>query len=435
MCIEFNYENSFIDEIDMLAMKDKVIKNHSTLTKEKYPYENNLGFLNVNEYCNDELINNIQSIANQVKKNSQVFLVIGIGGSSLGAKACIEALNHNFYNYLNSSLRPGPQIFYLGNNMSASYVKDLFEAIGNNDVSINVISKSGDTLETAIAFRIAMDYMKSKYTKEDLKERVIITTDKNKGKLKVIADTKGFKTLTIPQNIGGRFSVLTPAGLLPIAVSGLKISELINGAKSGMLEYSNVNIKENIAYQYAMVRNILYLKNKSIEILANYEPVLNSFGDWWKQLFGESEGKDGLGIFPSTANFSTDLHSMGQYIQDGPRNLFVTTINVSNIDKDIVIKSSEENQDNLNYLANKTLNYINKQAFEATRQAHITGNVPNLTVTIPKLNEFYLGKLIYFFEVACAMSGLLLNVNPFNQPGVEQYKINMNNLLNSNKED
>ncbi|MFY9214463.1 MAG: glucose-6-phosphate isomerase, partial [Tissierellaceae bacterium] len=294
---------------------------------------------------------------------------------------------------------------------------------------LNVISKSGTTTEPAIAFRLFKEYLEDKYGKEEARKRIVVTTDKEKGALKELARIEGYESFVIPDDVGGRYSVLTPVGLLPIAVAGIDIYKLLEGAASGQEEYAIRNLKENPAYQYAAIRNILYKKGKAIEILVNYEPALTYLAEWWKQLYGESEGKDGKGIYPASVNFTTDLHSMGQYIQDGRRNLFETTINIGRSHGEIIIKESEDDLDGLNYLAGKSLDEVNKKAFEGTLKAHVSGNVPNIIIEVPELNEYYLGKLFYFFEKACAISGYLLGVNPFDQPGVEEYKRNMFQLL------
>ena len=313
--------------------------------------------------------------------------------------------------------------------MSPRYILDLIELIGNKDFSINVISKSGTTTEPAIAFRIFREILENKYGIENAKERIYVTTDKEKGALKTLSDEEDYETFVIPDNVGGRYSVLTAVGLLPIAVAGIDIDKLMQGARFAKEKYSDSNIKYNECYQYAVARNLLYLEDKDIEILVNYEPKLHFFTEWWKQLYGESEGKDLKGIFPAGVDFSTDLHSMGQYIQEGRRNLFETVINIVNTDQDIGIKPDEDNLDGLNYLTDKTLDYINKKAMEGTIQAHIDGDVPNILINVEHLNEESIGELIYFFELACAMSGKILGVNPFNQPGVEKYKTNMFKLL------
>ena len=352
--------------------------------------------------------------------------MIGIGGSYLGARAVIEALSNTFANYEKQSV---PRIIYAGNNMSPRYLIDLIDFISDKDFSINVISKSGTTTEPGIAFRILREVIENKYGVEDAKKRIYVTTDKEKGALKTLANEEGYESFVIPDNVGGRYSVLTPVGLLPIAVAGIDIDKLMFGAKMSQEKYSDTNIKYNECFQYAVTRNILYSKDKNIEILANYEPKLHFVTEWWKQLYGESEGKELKGIFPAGVDFTTDLHSMGQYIQEGKRNLFETVLNIENVDYDIEMKADEDNLDGLNYLEGKKIDYINKKAMEGTIMAHTKGGVPNILINIEKLDEENIGELIYFFELACAMSGKILGVNPFNQPGVEEYKKNMFTLL------
>ena len=371
----------------------------------------------------------IKKVAKRIRKNSEVFVVIGIGGSYLGARAVIEGLTSNFANMLPANIRKSPQIFFVGNNISPNYINELIACIGNKDISINVISKSGTTTEPAIAFRIFREYLESKYGAKEARERIYVTTDKKKGALKELSDEEDFETFTIPDNIGGRFSVLTPVGLLPIAVAGIDIDKLMEGAKDAQFNYADSSMKYNQCYRYAVVRNILYKKDKTIEILANYEPKLHYITEWWKQLYGESEGKGHKGIFPAGVDLTTDLHSMGQYIQEGRRDLFETVINVENSKTDIKIKRDEDNIDGLNFLAGKTMDYVNKQAMQGTVEAHVVGGVPNIIINIKELNEETIGELIYFFELACAISGNLLGVNPFDQPGVEAYKTNMFKLL------
>jgi len=325
--------------------------------------------------------------------------------------------------------RKYPQILYVGNNLSPNYINELIEYIGNKDFSVNVISKSGTTTEPAIAFRIFREILENKYGIDEARSRIYATTDKEKGALKTLADNEGYEQFVVPDNVGGRYSVLTAVGLLPIAVAGIDIDKLMEGARIGQERYNDSNLKYNECYQYAVARNILYKSHKCIEILVNYEPKMHYFTEWWKQLFGESEGKDRKGIFPAGVDFTTDLHSMGQYIQEGKRDLFETVIAIENPNSDIKIHPDDDNLDGLNYLAGKGLDYVNKKAMEGTIQAHVTGNVPNIQIKMDKLDETNLGELIYFFEKACAMSGMLLGVNPFNQPGVEEYKKNMFKLL------
>jgi glucose-6-phosphate isomerase len=352
-------------------------------------------------------------------------LVIGIGGSYLGARAVIEALTSTFYNLRENS----PIILYVGNNLSTSYINDIIKIIGNDDFSINVISKSGTTTEPAIAFRIFKKILENKYG-NNASERIFVTTDEEKGALHTIAKENNYQTFKIPNNIGGRYSVLTAVGLFPIAVANINVDKLLNGAIKAYNKYNNSNLNENDCYKYAVIRNLLYHKDKNIEIFASYEPRLHYFIEWLKQLFGESEGKNGKGIFPVGVEFTTDLHSLGQYIQDGRRNIFETVLNIENTNESITMTKEENNLDNLNYLEGLTLDYINHKAMEGTIDAHVSNDVPNILINVDKLDEETIGELIYFFELACAMSGFILNVNPFNQPGVEKYKQNMFKLLN-----
>ncbi|MBS4534669.1 glucose-6-phosphate isomerase [Clostridium sp. D2Q-14] len=427
--IILDYSNALIKEEELQGIKPVVELGHELLhTKEGLGNEY-LGWIDYPINYDKEEFNRIKEASKRIKGNSDVFIVIGIGGSYLGARAAIEALNHTFYNNLNKEERKAPEIYYVGNNISGRYIKDLLCAIKDKDVSINIISKSGTTTEPALAFRILRKYLEDKYGEEEARNRIYATTDSSKGALRQLADDEGYESFVIPDDIGGRFSIFTPVGLLPIAVSGLNIDEMMKGAKDAREEYSKRRFKDNIAYQYAAIRNVLYNKGKEIEILVNYEPSLHFLSEWWKQLYGESEGKDGKGIFPSSVDFSTDLHSMGQYIQEGKRHLFETVINIEKPNLDIKIEKDDKNLDGLNYLVGKTMDFVNKKAFEGTLLAHIDGGVPNLVIGVPKLNEYYFAKLIYFFEKACGISGYILGVNPFNQPGVESYKKNMFALL------
>jgi glucose-6-phosphate isomerase len=371
----------------------------------------------------------IKKAAEKVRSNSEVLIVIGIGGSYLGARAAIEMLSHSFYNSLSSEKRKSPAIFFAGNNISSTYMADLIDAIDGKDFSVNVISKSGTTTEPAIAFRVFKGLLEKKYGKEGAKERIFATTDKAKGALKKLADTEGYETFVIPDDVGGRFTVLTPVGLLPIAVAGINIDEMMKGAADAREAYSNDDLDSNDCYKYAAARNSLYRKGKVTEILVNYEPALQYFGEWWKQLYGESEGKDQKGIFPAAVNFSTDLHSMGQYIQEGVRNIFETVINVEKPRREFVIEEASEDLDGLNFLAGKTMDFVNKKAFQGTVLAHNDGDVPNIILNVPALTAYNFGHMVYFFEKSCAISGYLSGVNPFNQPGVEAYKKNMFALL------
>src|SRR5699024_1143238 len=363
--------------------------------------------------------NKVKEVGSEIRENSDVFLVIGIGGSYLGARACIEALSHSFFNSLPKEKRKGPEIYFVGNNMSSTYIDELFDLLEGKDVSINVISKSGTTTEPAVTFRIFKEYLEKKYGKREARKRIYVTTDKSKGVLRKLADIEGYTSFTIPDDIGGRYSIFTSVGLLPIAVAELNIDKLISGAKAGMEEYLKFDVEENIAYQYAILRNSLYRKGKDIEILISYEPRLLFLQEWWKQLYGEREGKDGKGIYPASANFTGDLHSLGQLIQDGKRNIFETLINIESPRKDLTIKENEDNLDGLNFLKGKTVDFVNKKASEGTVMAHVEGGVPNLIFNIPEMNEYYFGKLIYLFKTSCAVSGYMLGVNPFDQPGVE----------------
>lgn len=389
--------------------------------------QNLFGWLHLPTKYDKKEFARIKAAAEKIKKNSEVLVVIGIGGSYLGARAVIEALTNTFYN-INPN-RKTPQVFFVGNNLSPNYMNDLIECIGNKDLSVNVISKSGTTTEPAIAFRIFREFMESKYGIDEARKRIFVTTDKKKGALKQLAEEEEYETFVIPDNIGGRYSVLTAVGLLPIAVAGIDIDKLMLGAKTAEGKYNESSLKYNECYQYAVARNILYEQGKTTEILANYEPKMQYITEWWKQLYGESEGKDGKGIFPAGVTFTTDLHSLGQYIQDGKRNLFETVISIEQPNTDITIKPDADNLDGMNFVADKTLDYVNKQAMEGTIEAHVTGGVPNIKITMEKLDEENLGELLYFFELACGISGKILGVNPFNQPGVEAYKKNMFRLL------
>ena len=424
--IKVNLDNAGISLDEILVYKEEVQEIDKILRKNPNDINNFLGWIELpTNYDRDEF-ERIKEAAKRVQTNSEVFVCIGIGGSYLGARAVIEALTNTFYNY---KKRETPQILFAGNNISPTYINDMIELIGDRDFSVNVISKSGTTTEPAIAFRVFREILENKYGIEEARKRILVTTDKEKGALKELADEEGYETFVVPDNIGGRYSVLTAVGLLPIAVAGINIDELMQGAKYAQDKYADSNLKYNECYQYAVIRNLLYKTKKDIEILVNYEPKLHYFTEWWKQLFGESEGKNGKGIFPAGVDFTTDLHSMGQYIQDGRRNLFETVINIVNTKSDVMLKEEEDNLDGLNYLAGKTMDFVNKKAMEGTIEAHVTGRVPNILINIEELDEKTIGHLIYFFELACAMSGNILGVNPFNQPGVEEYKKNMFRLL------
>lgn len=427
--IKFDYTHSLIEGHEIDYMEPFIAASHNLLHENKGPGNEFTGWMDLpRDYDRDEF-KRIQETAKKIRDDSQVFLVIGIGGSYLGARACIEALNHNFYNHIPRDKRTGPEIYFVGNNISSSYILDLLDVIEGKDISINVISKSGTTTEPALVFRLFKTYMEDRYGKEESRRRIYVTTDRSKGALRELAEKEGYDTFIIPDDIGGRYSIFTAVGLLPIAVSGIDIEKIMKGALDGREEYSINSIEDNICYQYAAIRNILYNKGKYIEILVNYEPNLHHLMEWWKQLYGESEGKDGKGIYPASANFTTDLHSLGQLIQDGRRNIFETTIHVEKPRRDIDIKQDEGNLDGLNFLSGKSIDFVNKMAFEGTLMAHTKGGVPNLVISLPEMNEYYFGKLIYFFEKSCAISGYTLGVNPFDQPGVEEYKKNMFRLL------
>ncbi|KPU27147.1 glucose-6-phosphate isomerase [Caloranaerobacter sp. TR13] len=427
--ITLDYSNALIKKHELEYMKDQISFAHKMLHEKKGPGNDFLGWVDYPINYDKDEFERIKLAAERIKETSDVFIVVGIGGSYLGARAAIEALSHSFYNILPKNKRKTPEIYFVGNNISGTYLRHLLDIIEGKDISINVISKSGTTTEPAIAFRILKEYMEKKYGREEARKRIYATTDKVKGALRKLAEEEGYETFVIPDDVGGRFSIFTPVGLLPIAVAGIDIDKIMEGAKAGREEYMVEDLGKNPCYQYAALRNILYRKGKDIEILVNYEPALHYLAEWWKQLYGESEGKDGKGIFPASVEFSTDLHSLGQYIQDGKRNLFETVINIVNPKEDIEIPENEKNLDGLNYLKGKTMDFVNKRAFEGTLLAHTDGSVPNIVINVPEMNEYYFGKFIYFFEKACGISGYILGVNPFDQPGVEAYKKNMFALL------
>lgn len=371
----------------------------------------------------------VKAAAEKIGSDSDLLVVVGIGGSYLGARAAIEALTHSFYSLLGSAERKRPLILYAGNNISGKYLKELFDVFEGKDISVNVISKSGTTTEPAVAFRAIKKYMEERYGKEGAKSRIYATTDKARGALKTLADAEGYETFVIPDDVGGRYSVLTPVGLLPIAAAGIDIDEILRGAKDAVTLFAEPSLEKNPCYTYAAVRNALYNKGKQVEILVNYEPSMHFFAEWWKQLFGESEGKDQKGIFPAAVDFSTDLHSMGQYVQDGLRTIFETVINIKSTGVDLAIENDADNLDGLNFLTGKALSEVNQKAFEGTLLAHVDGGTPNIIIEVPELTPYYFGQLIYFFEKACGVSGYVLGVNPFDQPGVEAYKKNMFALL------
>ncbi len=427
--LQLDLQNTSITKKSILEYQEQVENIHKELHRRANDEKDFVGWLTLPIDYDKKEFARIKKAAKKIKKESDILVVIGIGGSYLGGRAVIEALTSSFYNMLPDKERKYPQILYVGNNLSSNYMKEIIEYIGNRDFSVNVISKSGTTTEPAIAFRIFREILENKYGIEEARSRIYATTDKEKGALKTLAEKEGYESFVVPDNVGGRFSVLTAVGLLPIATAGIDIDKLMQGARNAQERYDDSSLKYNICYQYAVVRNILYKLYKNTEIFVNYEPKMHYFTEWLKQLFGESEGKDQKGIFPAGVDFTTDLHSMGQYIQEGRRNLFETVINIKNPENDIEIQPDEDNLDGLNYLAGKTLNYVNQKAMEGTIEAHVAGDVPNIKITIDSLSEETMGELLYFFEKACSMSGMLLGVNPFNQPGVEEYKKNMFHLL------
>ena len=427
--IKLDLKKSGISQKTIMEYKEEVENIQKEINKKSSDEKDFVGWLELPTNYDKKEFERIKKAAQKIKKESDILLVIGIGGSYLGARAVIEALTSTFYNMLPEKERKYPQILYAGNNLSPNYINELIEYIGDKDFSVNVISKSGTTTEPAIAFRIFREILENKYGIEEARSRIYATTDKEKGALKTLADKEGYEEFVVPDNIGGRYSVLTAVGLLPIATAGIDIDKLMEGARIAQNRYNDPNLKYNECYQYAVARNILYKLYKNTEILVNYEPKMHYFTEWWKQLFGESEGKEEKGIFPAGVDFTTDLHSMGQYIQEGRRNLFETVININKPKSDITVQTDEDNLDGLNYLSGKTLDYINKKAMEGTIEAHVSGDVPNIKITMDKLDEINMGELIYFFEKACSVSGMILGVNPFDQPGVEKYKKNMFNLL------
>ncbi len=427
--LKLNLENTGIDEKEIQKYAKKVADIHNKLHEKKDDENEFLGWLELPTKYNKREFKKIKESAKKIQSDSDVLLVIGIGGSYLGARAVIESLTNTFYNLQDKETRKTPQIIYVGNNLSPNYMNDVIDLVSSKDFSINVISKSGTTTEPAIAFRIFRELMESKYGLEEARKRIYVTTDKKKGALKTLAQKEKYETFVIPDNVGGRYSVLTAVGLLPIAVAGIDIDKLMKGARFAQDKYCDPELKYNECYQYAVARNILYKNDKNIEILVNYEPKMHYMTEWWKQLFGESEGKKNKGIYPSGADFTTDLHSLGQYIQEGRRNLFETVIRIEKPESNISINIDEDDLDGLNYLVGKSLDFVNKKAMEGTIQAHKDGDVPNILITMDELLPETLGQLIYFFELACAMSGSILGVNPFDQPGVEKYKKNMFRLL------
>ena len=427
--LKLNLQEAKIDEKEIMKYKSQVENIHKDLHRRANDEDDFVGWIELPTNYDKEEFKRIQKAAEKIRKESDILVVIGIGGSYLGARAVIESLSNTFENMKINEKRKYPLVLFAGNNLSPTYLNDLIEIIGDKDFSVNVISKSGTTTEPAIAFRIFREILENKYGIDEARSRIYVTTDKERGALKTLSEMEGYERFVVPDNVGGRFSVLSAVGLLPIAAAGVDIKKLMNGARIAQEKYADSSLKYNECYQYAVARNILYKNDKNIEILVNYEPKMHYFIEWWKQLYGESEGKDYKGIFPAGAEFTTDLHSLGQYIQEGQRCLFETILDIKKEDSEIKLSFEEDNLDGLNYLADKTLNYVNQKAMEGTIEAHVEGGVPNIIIEINELNEETIGHLIYFFEKSCAMSGMLLGVDPFNQPGVEKYKTNMFKLL------
>ena len=427
--LDVSAAKSFIDEREILQMKEQTELAKSTLVGKSGAGNDFLGWIDLPVAYDKDEFARIKKAAKKIQADSEVLVVIGIGGSYLGAKAAISFLGHSFNNKRSREERKTPEIFFAGNSISSIYLAELMDIIGDRDFSVNIISKSGTTTEPAIAFRIFKQKLIEKYGREEAAKRIYATTDKARGALKKVADEEGYETFVVPDDVGGRFSVLTAVGLLPIAVSGADIDKLMEGAAAMRQQCLDQPFESNDALLYAAVRNCLLRKGKSIEILANYEPSLHFVSEWWKQLYGESEGKDGKGIFPASVDLTTDLHSMGQYIQDGQRILFETVLQLEKSPYEFIMQEEEVDLDGLNYLAGKSVDFVNKSATRGTIMAHTDGNVPNLQIMIPERAEFNLGELFYFFEFACGVSGYLLGVNPFDQPGVESYKKNMFALL------
>ncbi|MFL0167786.1 glucose-6-phosphate isomerase [Candidatus Clostridium helianthi] len=427
--LDLSKVSPYLEEAELENMESMVKAVHEDLHNKTGAGNDFLGWVDLPVNYDKEEFARIKKAAEKIKSDSDVLIVIGIGGSYLGARAAIEMLTNNFHNVLGSDKRKVPQIFFAGNNISSTYMAELIQVIEGKDVSLNVISKSGTTTEPAIAFRILKSYLEKKYGVEEARKRIYATTDKARGALKTLADSEGYETFVVPDDVGGRFTVLTAVGLLPIAAAGIDIDEMMKGAADARTAYSVPSIKENDAYKYAAARNALYNKGASIEVLVNYEPSLHYFNEWWKQLYGESEGKDHKGLFPAAVDFSTDLHSMGQYIQDGRRIMFETVVNIEKPKYEINIEEADNDLDGLNFLAGKTMDFVNKKAFEGTLLAHNDGGVPNMVLSVPEISAYYFGYMVYFFEKACGISGYLLAINPFNQPGVEAYKKNMFALL------
>lgn len=432
--VDFSNVKKFVSDEELSLVTNDIMRAHSMLENKSGAGRNMLGWLDLPSNRDEAELERIKTCADRIRKQCDVFIIVGIGGSYLGAKAVIDLFTDTFSNMLPLSKRKAPEIIFAGNNLSGKYLRNLIEYIEDKEIAINVISKSGKTLEPAIAFRTLRTLLEQKYGIRGAAERIYVTTDSSTGLLLNIAKKQEYETFVIPDNVGGRYSVLTPVGLLPMAVAGINFEDILDGAQFASHVYNDTNLEYNDCYKYAAYRNILYMKGKDIELLGSYEPSFKYFIEWFKQLFGESEGKNGKGIFPAGVNYTTDLHSMGQLIQEGKRNLFETIINIELDRSFIELPSMEDNLDELNYLAGKDIDYINKQAFLGTVNAHVEGGVPNIIINIDDLNEYNIGQLIFFFEKACAISGYILGVNPFDQPGVEAYKKNMMSLLTIDKE-
>ncbi len=429
--VTFDYSKAapFLTAEEIANMKQTVLMAKETLVNKTGAGNDFLGWIDLPVNYDKEEFERIKKAAKKIQSDSEVLLVIGIGGSYLGARAAIEFLSHSFYNNVSKEIRKAPEIYFVGNSISSTYIKHLMDVVGDRDFSVNIISKSGTTTEPAIAFRVFKELLEKKYGKEEASKRIYATTDKARGALKNLATNEGYESFIVPDDVGGRFSVLTAVGLLPIAVSGADIDGLMEGAASARKHSLELAYEQNDSLLYAAIRNIFLRKGKSIEITENYEPSLHYISEWWKQLFGESEGKDQRGIFPASVDLTTDLHSMGQFIQDGARVMFETVINIEKPAEELTLQKEPVDLDGLNYLAGKTVDFVNKSAMNGTILAHTDGNVPNLVINVPEKTAFYLGELFYFYEFACGISGYILGVNPFNQPGVESYKKNMFALL------
>lgn len=418
------YADKFVAPHELEAVKAQVSAAHNTLVTKSGLGNDFLGWVDLPVDYDKEEFARIKAAAERIKEKADILIVIGIGGSYLGARAAIELLRSPYYNNLKKDT---PDIYFVGNNISSTYLNEILSICEGKDICVNVISKSGTTTEPALAFRIFKKLVEDKYGKEEAKTRIFATTDKARGTLKELSDAEGYETFVIADDVGGRYSVLTAVGLLPIAVAGCDIDKIMEGAQAAREAYSNDDM--NDCYKYAAMRNILYRKGKSVEMLVSYEPAFTMMNEWFKQLYGESEGKDHKGIFPASAIFSTDLHSMGQFIQDGSRVMFETVVDIKNPKQDMFLEDDKENLDGLNFLTNQNMSVVNRKAMEGTILAHTEGGVPNLVIEVDRLNEYNFGELVYFFERACAISGYMLGVNPFNQPGVESYKKNMFALL------